>query len=313
MKIFKPKFWDNEKNYFSILLLPLSLLMILIFSIRRKITPAKSYNIPIICVGNIYIGGTGKTPLSLLIAKEFLNFGKNPFIIRKFYKSHKDEHNLIRKHFLNFETNNDRDLAIKKAISKGSDLVILDDGFQDHKIKKDVNILCFNSIQQVGNGMVFPSGPLRERLNGIKRAQLILINGNRQINFEKKILEINKNVKIFYSNYKLLNKKELMNHKMVAVSGIANPNNFFNTLKKNGLKIEREISFPDHYKFSESEILKIIAYAKDQSCKVIMTEKDFERIKDYNLKEILFSKIELEILEKDKFIKYIKKNYDKTF
>ena len=96
INLVKPRFWGGKIGFTSIILLPLSLIYLLIVFFKKKITKIKKFKIPIICVGNIYLGGTGKTPTSILIANEIKNNGKKVAILRKFYKTHKDEHNLIR-------------------------------------------------------------------------------------------------------------------------------------------------------------------------------------------------------------------------
>ena len=161
---------------------------------NQGIKQSRSYDLPIICVGNIYIGGTGKTPTSIYLAKELSKSGKNPTIFRKYYKSHFDEHLLIKKNFSNLILNNDRVKGVLEAKAKNYDTIIFDDGFQDYKIDKDLNIVCFNQNQLIGNGFVLPAGPLRENINSLKNANLVLINGIKNSNFEKKILEINKNL-----------------------------------------------------------------------------------------------------------------------
>ena len=92
----KPTFWDNRIGIISIILVPFSLIIVFINFLKKLIQP-KKFNIPIICVGNIYLGGTGKTPTSILLANELKKLGHNPAILRKYYKSHLDEHRLIEK------------------------------------------------------------------------------------------------------------------------------------------------------------------------------------------------------------------------
>ena len=201
----KPKFWDDKIGIYSIILFPFTLITLIFIFLKKKFTKKIKFNIPIICVGNIYIGGTGKTPTSILLAKELSRLKKNPVIVRKYYKNHEDEHELIKSNFKNLILDNSRITGINEAIKMNYDTVILDDGFQDYKIKNKINIICFNQHQLIGNGLVLPSGPLRESLKSLDNANIILINGEEDGNFEKKILKINKNLKIFYSFYKPLN------------------------------------------------------------------------------------------------------------
>ncbi len=305
MKVLKPKFWEKKNSLLSLLLLPFSLLFQFIYLIKKRLSSQHSFQIPVICVGNIYVGGTGKTPLSILIVKELKKQNKKPAIIKKYYSNHIDEHNLINESLDCLFLDKQRSEAIKNAQKKNYDIAILDDGFQDHSIKKNLNILCFNSKQLVGNGMTLPSGPLRESMNAIKKAQIVLINGEKNRLFEEKILNISDKVKIFYSKYLPMNIEEYKNKKLFAFAGIGDPKNFFDLLVNNNLKIYKKIEFPDHYNFSKSEIRKMIDESLQNNCELITTEKDYYRIKNYGFKQIKILKIKLEILEKDKFINEI--------
>jgi tetraacyldisaccharide 4'-kinase len=309
MKLTKPKFWDKRKlSFFSILLLPLTLITSILIFLKRKLSKATEFKIPIICVGNIYIGGTGKTPTSILIGKQLLNHGIKSTILRKKYKNHTDEYNLIKNNFDHLIVNKNRIQGIYEAESKGYEVVILDDGLQDYKIKKNFTILCFHQNQQIGNGCVLPSGPLRENLNALKDINVVLINGDRDLLFEKKILAINKNIEIFYSHYKPENIDRFKNSKLLAIAGIANPENFFELLEKNNLNVEKKMIFPDHYNFSKDEITNIISNAEEKNLKVIMTEKDYYKINKFQLNKIEYLKVSLEVNEKEKLFKIIKKN-----
>ena len=310
MKFLKPKFWDKKNSFLSLILFPISFFFYLIISIKKKLTRQIKFDLIVICVGNIYIGGTGKTPLSILIGKELVKNGKKTAIVRKFYKNHFDEHKLIKEKFKDLILENDRKNAINFAKREGFDTVILDDGFQDYKIKKNINILCFNQIQKVGNGLVLPAGPLRENLSALKDVHVVIINGEKDKDFEQKILKINNNIDIFYSHYSPIEINKFRNKKLLAVAGIGNPENFFRLLTRNNLNLEKKFIFPDHYKFSKNEILKIIKYAESKKLNVIMTEKDYLRVKHFNLNKIEFLKVDLVIEQKEKFINRILKLYD---
>lgn len=310
IKLIKPKFWDKKnKNFISIVLYPLSMIVLLIIFLKKLFVKERDFKIPIICVGNIYIGGTGKTPTSIFIAKELLSLGLNTVILRKYYKNHSDEYNLITNNFENLIVNKDRAQGIIDARKKGFKTLILDDGLQDYRIKSNLKIVCFNQKQLIGNGLVLPAGPLRESLSALKKVDIILINGNKDIEFEKKLLSINKNLDIHYSYYKPKNIDEFYNHKLLAIAGIANPENFFNLLKENNLKINKKLIFPDHYKFNKSELLDIINEAEKEKLKIIMTEKDFNKVNDFRLEKINYLKVSLEIENQEKFFKRIMKLY----
>ena len=310
MKLFKPKFWKSNKNFFTVLLIPLSLITWIYIILKKTFIQKVKFNIPVICVGNIFIGGTGKTPLSIHIARKLSENGKNPAIVRKYYKSHKDEHKMIISYYYKLILNLNRSKGIYEAIEKGYDAVILDDGFQDYKIKKNLSIICFNSNQLIGNGYLFPSGPLRESLGSLRNADILIINGDRSLNFEQKILKIQKDLKIYYSNYKPLNIQEFKNKKLLVISGIGNPENFFKILKDNQMNIQKKMVYPDHYEFTKNEMLKIIEYAKKNDFQIVMTEKDYYKIKDFSLENIKYLKVKLEIEKEEEFIKNVMKAYD---
>ncbi len=310
MKLFKPKFWKSNKNFFTVLLIPLSLITWIYIILKKTFIQKVKFNIPVICVGNIFIGGTGKTPLSIHIARKLSENGKNPAIVRKYYKSHKDEHKMIISYYNKLILNLNRSKGIYEALEKGYDAVILDDGFQDYKIKKNLSIICFNSNQLIGNGYLFPSGPLRESLGSLRNADILIINGDRSLDFEQKILKIQKDLKIYYSNYKPLNIQEFKNKKLLAISGIGNPENFFKILKDNQMNIQKKMVYPDHYEFTKNEMLKIIEYAKKNDFQIVMTEKDYYKIKDFSLENIKYLKVKLEIEKEEEFIKNVMKAYD---
>ena len=310
MKLFKPKFWKSNKNFFTVLLIPLSLITWIYVTLKKTFIQKVKFNIPVICVGNIFIGGTGKTPLSIHIARKLSENGKNPAIVRKYYKSHKDEHKMIISYYNKLILNLNRSKGIYEALEKGYDAVILDDGFQDYKIKKNLSIICFNSNQLIGNGYLFPSGPLRESLGSLRNANILIINGDRSLDFEQKILKIQKDLKIYYSNYKPLNIQEFKNKKLLVISGIGNPENFFKILKDNQMNIQKKMVYPDHYEFTKNEMLKIIEYAKKNDFQIVMTEKDYYKIKDFSLENIKYLKVKLEIEKEEEFIKNVMKAYD---
>ena len=113
MNLNKPKFWGKKIGFFAILLFPLSLVFILLTFFKKRLSRERIFKIPIICIGNIYIGGTGKTPLSILLAKELTGKGRKPAILRKYYKDHIDEYNLIKRYFKDLIINNDRVAGLK--------------------------------------------------------------------------------------------------------------------------------------------------------------------------------------------------------
>jgi tetraacyldisaccharide 4'-kinase len=307
MKFFKPKFWDkNQISFFSVFLFPISLLIKILSLLKRLLTKTHECSIPIICVGNIYLGGTGKTPLCIAIYSILKDLNMKPVFIRKYYDAVKDEINL-QKEIGEVYQNKKRFEAIKDAEKNKADVAILDDGLQDFSIYKNLSIVCFSEKQWIGNGLTIPSGPLRESLSSLKRANIVFINGKKNNHIENEILKYNQEIKIFYSQYKPININLLKNKKFVVFAGIGNPENFFTLLEENSINIIEKIQFPDHYKFSKSEIENLIEKAKKNGAELLTTEKDYFRIDNDYKKELIYLKIITVINNREEFIKEIKK------
>ena len=305
MKMLKPKFWSKKNSLLSFILFPLSIFLQILIYLKKKITKKRKVSIPVICVGNIYLGGTGKTPLSIEIVKILEKLNKKTAIIKKSYKDHEDEFKLISSNQVALFKDPSRYNGINEAIKQKFDCVVLDDGFQDFSISKNLNILCFNERQLIGNGMTLPSGPLREYLSSLKRCQIVVINGNTNLEFEKKIKNISKNISIYYSKYVPDNIESFKNKNLLAFAGIGNPENFFYLLENNNLKIKKKISFSDHYNYSLKELNKLIYFALNNGLQLITTEKDYFRISHFQLPQIEYLKVKLDIIKKNDFEKKI--------
>jgi len=306
MKIKRPLFFESL-NIISIILIPLTLVTIII-NILKKIKSKKKFKIKSICVGNIYIGGTGKTPLAIKINDLLRKKFKSVFIKKK-YSDQKDEQNLLRKKGKLICLKH-RDKALKIAVQKNYEVAIIDDGLQDKNINYNISIVCFNSSEEIGNGLLLPSGPLRESIKELKNYDAVFLNGEKKNNkFSKKIKKINKNIKIFHANYipTNLNKFDLKKNYLL-FCGLGNPDEFERTLNKYKFKIKEKFIFPDHYNLSNNEINNLKKIAIGKKLDIITTEKDYLRLSNSNKKSIKFLKIELHILENIKFINFLNKN-----
>ena len=314
MKLKKPKFWDYKKpSFFSYLLLPLSITIGLIAKINSKPKYPNS-KIKTICVGNIYIGGTGKTSLAIKI-KEILD--KNNIkacFIKKFYPNQTDEQKLLSKNGALF-SNLKRITALDEAISEDFEVAIFDDGLQDSSIKYDMEIVCFNNLNWIGNGLTLPSGPLRENINNLKSYENVFLNGNEEslIAIKEQIKRINPNININSGKYIPLNIGEFdKDQNYLVFSGIGNHKTFVEMLKNNKLKIVSDLEYPDHYQYSKRDFDEIIINAKKFNAHIITTEKDYLRLENFNRNEILYVKSSLEISDEksltNKLLKLNEKN-----
>ena len=309
MKLNKPKFWDNkDSKILPYLLLPFSLILVLINSILKLIVKKKKIKkIKTICIGNIYIGGTGKTSLSLKTHEVLSQKKIKSCFIKKDYANQKDEQKILENKGKLFKSKK-RFLSLVEAAAQGYEVAIFDDGLQDYSIDYDLIFLCFNDLNWIGNGFTIPSGPLRESFENIRYYKNIFINGNMENleNAKNQIREINPNAKIFVTTYKPVNLNEFSEKENYLVfSGIGNHRSFISMLKKNKINILKDIEFPDHYSYSDKDIDNIVTEAQNINCKIITTEKDFCRLNNKNIDKIKFVKSEIKINDENKFLDII--------
>ena len=309
MIINKPKFWDYKKpNYLSHLLLPLTF-PILINNIFLKLRKnKKTIDIKTICVGNIYVGGTAKTPLTIKISQilEGLNF--KTATIKKFYKNQVDEQKLLSNK-TNLYCSKKRLNSLNDVLKDNIDVAIFDDGLQDASMSYDLSFVCFNNQNWIGNGRLIPAGPLRENIRSILKYDAIFLNGNQKDNstIVNSIKKINSNIKIFETHYKPININKLnINDKYIIFSGIGNPLTFKETLLKHKFNIIKTINFPDHYQYTKKDIGKIKSIANNLKAKILTTEKDFVKISNEDSQNINFLEINLVIEKQQELILFIK-------
>ena len=307
MNLKKPKFWDKqEPNFFSYILIPITIIFKIIVSLRPK-KKIKIKDIKTICVGNIYLGGTGKTSLAIKIKEILTKKNIKTCFVKKFYTNQYDEQNLLESYGKLFVANERID-ALNQAVKENYAVAIMDDGLQDYSINYDSSLVCFNTINWIGNGMTIPSGPLRESLNALKNYNNIFLNGVNEdtLEIEKKALKINPNINIHKSKYIPKNLNEFnINYNYLVFSGIGNHNTFISMLKEHKFKIVKDLEFSDHYNFTDRDLNKIINLAETLNCKVITTEKDYYRLDEKYYESIKFIKSELKLDDEEKLVKIL--------
>ena len=234
MKFKKPQFWDYKKiSFWAFLLLPFTVFTLLANNFRKS-NIAKKQEIKTICVGNIYVGGTGKTPSCILINKLISSFGYKTAFIKKKYDDQIDEQKILDAEGTLF-CNRKRLESFNNAKKTDSQVLIFDDGLQDYSIFYDLTFVCFNSISGIGNGQLLPAGPLREKLSTLKRFDAVFLNGNGEDN--SKLINLintyNPKINIFEQEYSVINLEKFDKKKEYMIfSGIGNPKSFLKTLKK---------------------------------------------------------------------------------
>ena len=310
MKFKKPKFWDLKKpNLLSYVLFPFTVLVrINNFFLNNK-RLFKSDKVKSLCIGNIYVGGTGKTPTVIKIYEMLDSLNYNVATAKKFYLSQKDEQ-IILNNKTKLITGKTRKKIIEKAEINEVKIVIFDDGLQDKDLDYDLKAVCFDSEKWIGNGHLLPSGPLRENLDSLKKYNMVFLKQNYSkldeiINLIK---YYNPSITIFITEYKFknLNKFNISDNYLI-FSGIGNHDIFKKSILRENFKIVDEIIFPDHYEYSDNEIDNIISKAEKLNAKILTTEKDFVKIPEKYKKKINFIEIDLKIEDEDKLINFLKR------
>ena len=284
-----PSFW-NDNTLISKLLTPVSKLYGFITKYRiDNGTPYKS-KAKVICVGNITAGGVGKTPISIALAKQYLNQNKKVFFLTRGYKGKLKNIVVDLNRHTPKETGDEARLLAQTAptiISPdrkkgailaerlGAEIIILDDGFQNPTLHKDEAYLVFDGKIGIGNGKIIPSGPLRETLsNGLKRATAVIIMGEDETNLKKQISLP------CYKGTIIPQKITLPTNKVYAFAGIGHPQKFYNTLKASGYEVIKTKDFEDHHSYTNEEISTLKREAKSENLTLITTEKDYVKIRN---------------------------------
>ncbi len=298
MKLKKPRFWDYQKpNFLSNLFYPLSKIYELILNLKNT-NKKKIKNIKTICVGNIYIGGTGKTSLSIELKKILDEKKIKTCFVKKYYSDQIDEQKLLNKFGKTF-INKSRLRALEEAALEKFEVAIFDDGLQDKNINYDLSFVCFNKKNMYGNGRVIPSGPLRESLDNLKNYKNVFFNGNKkEISLVNSLFGNYNNLNYYESFYQPTNLSNFdLNDSYIAFSGIGNHSTFIEMLSFNKFNIVHDLEFPDHYNYSNKDIDEIFDLAQKKNAKILTTEKDYLRLDENNKKNIKYIQINLRITQ----------------
>ncbi len=324
VQLFMPEYVDDDSTSFVVdswykkslwlyLLYPFSLIFSYLTSLRRKrfltnkITSFKS-EVPIVVVGNLTIGGTGKTPLVKYIVTELKNKGYKPGIVSRGYggkfketlqvtsetpvKHTGDEAQILAKLDVPFYIDKNRVRAVKK-LSKNHDcdVIISDDGLQHYKMGRQVEIAVIDGKRRFGNNLTFPAGPLRESSKRIDTVDFI-VNNSGPTEEGEYLMNISPTKFVHLKSGKSYSIENWPMHKQVhAVAGLGNPGRFFDLLDKLGFDIIRH-PFPDHHNFLSSDIFYL------DHLPIVMTEKDASKCKDFDNNKIWYLKIDADLNSK---------------
>lgn len=310
-----PDYWQSD-TLISKILAPLSVVYGFLTQLRLKIHKSPKATVPVICIGNITAGGTGKTPVSLAIAKMLINDVYHPFFVTRGYggkiknvmvnnKKHSAQEVGDEPLLLSAQAptvvNPNRYEGAQLAIKEGADLIIMDDGFQNPSLKKDLSFLVFDGNYGIGNGKIIPSGPLRETFeNGIKRADALVIMGQDKYGLAKRT-----KLPTFFAHLETA-QTVIEAPNIIAFAGIGHPQKFYTTLKEQGFNILKTIDFPDHHFYNKKELEKIVDEAQKLNAEVYTTSKDFVKIPHSLQNQIKVLEVAVVWENPDKLIEFIK-------
>ncbi len=272
----KPAFWDKKGTVWERMFKPLGALYA--YSVRRRFERSLPYQpvVPVICVGNIAVGGTGKTPVCLALAEWFQRHGYRVVFLNHGYKSRlqnivvdmahhtardvSDEALLLAEQAPTVVDRN-RGRGVATAEKMGADVIIMDDGFQNPSVIKTMSLLVFDGAKGIGNGACLPAGPLREPLaQGLKRADAVVMVGADQTGLTEQIQSMVPQMPVLSG---VLKPVQLMQHpvsRAIAFAGIGRPEKFFNMLRTYGVTLEATYVFDDHHAYQASDLKSILAY-----------------------------------------------------
>ncbi|OJX10536.1 MAG: tetraacyldisaccharide 4'-kinase [Caedibacter sp. 37-49] len=321
-----PLFWQNKNSFYETLLSPFSLIYRFITLQREHFTTPTKVSIPVICIGNITLGGTGKTPLVIMLAQALKEQAFKPHILSRGYrgklkgpllvdvarhtaKEVGDEPLLLAQVAPTWIAK-DKVQGARAAIKAGAEVLLLDDGLQNPNLHKDCSIIVVNGDYGLGNERVFPAGPLRESIkSAFKKSKIIVVMGQDKYDLKNKWKGI---CSTFQGELQADTDdiQVLKNKPLYAFAGIGYPEKFFNMLYNKGLHIVGQKAFPDHHTFTTKDLDELRLQADQFKAQLVTTAKDLVRLPFKAQKEIKTIRVHAEINQKNTLLNFILKVID---
>ncbi|MBR0873920.1 tetraacyldisaccharide 4'-kinase [Bradyrhizobium tropiciagri] len=295
----EPAFWHRPaSSWIAYLLSPLAALYGAVAT-RRMQRPGVEASIPVLCVGNYHVGGAGKTPTVLTLAKLLRELGERPVVLSRGYggrlggpvKVDPGSHTaadvgdepLMLAATLPVVVARDRPTGLALARTQDASVILMDDGFQNPGVVKDASLIVIDGVRGVGNGRVFPAGPLRAPLvPQLARTDALIVvgDGNAAHTIAVEIESRGKPVLSAHLTPDQASLASLRGVRVLAFTGIGDPARFFRTLRLSGVDLVRDRAFADHHVFTKDEIDALIADARRDGLTLVTTEKDLARLRD---------------------------------
>ncbi len=286
-----PEYWYSD-NAIAHALVPLTYLWRIAVAVRRRLWQGSRVAIPVVCVGNLVVGGAGKTPLAIAVARHLAAHGKKPHFLTRGYGGRTrgplrvdpavhdardvgDEPLLLARVAPTWVAHNRLKGAIA-AMAAGADIIVMDDGFQNPSLAKDLSILAVDGGYGFGNALVLPAGPLREPLiPGVKRADAVVVIGTDARGSRNRVRRF---CEVYEAHLLPRPNPEVSGKRVIAFAGIGRPAKFYATLRQMGCTVVDAHDFADHHRYRPEEIMRICDQAAAQNAVPVTTEKDYVRL-----------------------------------
>jgi tetraacyldisaccharide 4'-kinase len=285
-----PEFWDRPDAWSRLSVAALTpvgwLYGAAVAAKRRNATPYRAA-VPVICVGNLTAGGTGKTPVAITVADALKARGRRPYFLSRGYGGSLRGPVLVGPQHTATDVGDeplllaassptivsrDRSQGARLAVERGADVLVMDDGHQNFSLAKDLSLIVVDAEQKFGNGRLLPAGPLREFVHqGLARANAIVILG-------EETLPNGFSIPVLRAHLEPTAVNDLRSSRVIAFAGIGRPEKFFRTLRACGAEIVHAATFGDHHRFTQSEISSLRRKAQDDHAVLVTTEKDYVRL-----------------------------------
>jgi len=294
----EPDFWYRPPSWISLLLSPLGALYGLVAGLRLQ-RPGFAAGIPVLCVGNYHAGGAGKTPVVLALGQLLRELGETPVVLSRGYGGRLQgpvkvdparhvaadvgDEPLMLAPSLPVVVARDRIDGVALARSQGASVILMDDGFQNPAIAKDCSLIVIDGDRGIGNGGVFPAGPLRAPLRQqlIRTDGLIVVGDGSAADAVAAAVTARGGLVLHaHLTPDPGAVARLAGRRVLAFAGIGDPARFFRTLRRSGIEVSAQRIFPDHHPFSKTEIDTLLAEAQRDGLTVVTTEKDLARLRD---------------------------------
>ena len=296
----EPGFWHGPASFNAHLLKPLAALYGAVAA-RRLQRRGLNAGIPVLCVGNYHVGGAGKTPTVLALAKLLRELGETPVVLSRVFGGilrgpvrvdpvkhtaiDVGDEPLMLAGALPVVVSRKRADGVPLARAQGATVILMDDGFQSPAVFKDASLIVIDSARGIGNGEVFPAGPLRAPLRPqMARTDALIVVGNGSAAGQVAAAIAAQGRPVLSAHLKPDDAQvaQLRDKRVLAFAGIGDPTRFFNTLRASGIEMAGQRAFADHHPYSQSQIESLIAEARRDGLTLVTTEKDMARLRDWS-------------------------------